>query len=233
VKPLKEGNAVARDVVLRPTGTSWGAVLDGWLATVGVAAILSPIIGLLLANVYTTRGYASTVPVLAGVGLSYLIGGYVAGRMAGYRTSWHGMMVAFFGLFVVLALLVIDIAVSLGLFGTTGRLVQVMPAVLGATLFASAETFAFGGALGILIAIFAGWLGGLLAPARITTAVTSAPVPVTTTPVTPVVETPTVTSTEVHRPRDRFRLLPSPGRKGGEPAEDTEVVERTERIKRS
>ena len=104
---------MARDVVLRPAGTSWGAVLDGWLATVGVAAILTPIIGVLLANLYTTRGYSSTVPVLAGVGLAYLVGGYVAGRMAGYRTSWHGMMVAFFGLFVVLSLLVIDIALPL------------------------------------------------------------------------------------------------------------------------
>lgn len=225
---------MARDVVVRPSGTSWGAVLDGWLATVGVAAILSPLVGLLLANVYTSRSYASTVPVLAGVGLSYLVGGYVAGRMAGYRTSWHGMMVAFFGVFVVMALLVIDIAISLGLFGTTGRLVQVMPTVLGATLFTSAETFAFGGALGILIAIFAGWLGGLLAPARIVTSVaTPAAVPVAATPVVPVVEERSVTSTEVQRPRDRYRLLPSPGRKGGERVEDAEVVERTERITRS
>ena len=216
---------MARDVVLRPSGTSWGAVVDGWLATVGVAAILSPIVGLVLANVYATRGYASTVPVLAGVGLSYLVGGYVAGRMAGYRTSWHGMMVAFFGVFVVMALLIIDIALSLGLFGSTGRLIPVMPSILGATLFTSAETFAFGGALGILMAIFAGWLGGLLAPARITATATSAPAPV--------VEERTVTSTEVHKARAPYRLLPSPGLKGGERVEDDEVFERTERIKPS
>ena len=215
---------MARDVALRPSSTSWGAVLDGWLATVGVAAILTPILGVLLANLYTIRGYSSTVPVLAGVGLAYLVGGYVAGRMAGYRTSWHGMMVAFFGLFVVLSLLVIDIALSLGLFGTTGRLVEIMPAVLGATLFGSAETFAFGGALGILIAIFAGWLGGLLAPARITTAVTVTPVPATTTPV---VEQRTVTATEIHPSRGRFRLLPSLGRKGGEPVGEAKVPEKT------
>ncbi|MEP7002937.1 MAG: hypothetical protein ABI888_00190 [Chloroflexota bacterium] len=220
---------MTRDVVLRPSRTSWGAVLDGWLATVGVAAILSPIIALVLTDLYATRGYASTVPILAAVGFSYLVGGYVAGRMAGYRTSWHGMMVAFFGLFVVLSLLVIDIALSIGVFGSTGRLVQIMPVVLGATLFTSAETFAFAGALGILIAIFAGWLGGLLAPARITTAITSTPVPVATTPVTEE----TVTTTEV-KPRGRYRLLPSPGLKGGERiVEDAEVVERTERIKSS
>jgi putative membrane protein (TIGR04086 family) len=204
-------------------------VIDGWLATVGVAAILTPLVGLLLATAYPAPGYAATVPVLVAVGLSYLVGGYVAGRMAGYRTSWHGMMVGFFGLFVVLALLVIDIALDFGVFGVNGRLVQIMPAVLGVVLFTSAETFAFGAALGVLIAIFAGWLGGLLAPARITAAVTSAPVPVTATPV---VEEKTVTTAEVRQPRGRFRLLPSPGRKGGERAGDVDV-ERTERIKRS
>src|SRR5438132_7286671 len=213
---------MARDVTVRPSGTSWGAVLDGWLATVGVAAILSPIISLLLASFYTTRGYASTVPILVAVGISYLVGGYVAGRMAGYRTSWHGMMVAFFSLFVVLALLVVDIALALGVFGATSRLVQIMPLVLGVTLFQTVETFAFGGALGILIAIFGAWLGGLLAPARIGAAVTTAePVPVG-------VEEREVTTTEVHRPRERYRLLPSAGRKGGERMDDVEEVDRTE-----
>ena len=211
------------DVVVRPRRTAWGAVLDGWLATVGVAAILSPIIGLVLANLYPSRGYASTVPVLAGIGLSYLVGGYVAGRMAGYRTSWHGMMVAFFGLFVVLSLLVIDIALSLGLFGDAGRLVPIMPAIIGGTLFGSAEAFAFGGALGILIAIFAGWLGGLLAPTRGTVIAASAPVvePVTTAPA---VEE-TTTTTVVQGPRERYRLLPSPALKGGERDAETVVPE--------
>lgn len=204
---------MARDLDVRPGGTSWGAILDGWLATVGVAAILTPIVGLVLAELYPVRGYSSTVPILAGVGLSYLIGGYVAGRMAGYRTSWHGMMVGFFGLFVVLSLLVIDIALSLGLFGTTGRLVQLLPSIIGGSLFGSAETFAFGGALGILLAIFAGWLGGLLAPARITEIVTATVME----PVAPaaVVEK-AITAPEIDRPRDRYRLLPSLGRKGGE-----------------
>jgi MFS family permease len=219
---------MARDVVVRPSGTSWGAVLDGWLATVGVAAILTPIVNLLLANWYTTRGYASTVPILVAVGISYLVGGYVAGRMAGWRTSWHGMMVAFFGLFVVLALLVVDLALALGVFGATSRLVQIMPLVLGVALFQSVETFAFGGALGILIAIFAAWLGGLLAPARIGAAVTTEPVttePVTTTPL---VEEHVVTTTREARPRDRYRLLPSAGRKGGERVDEVDQVERTE-----
>jgi len=213
---------MARDVTVRPSGTSWGAVLDGWLAAVGVAAILTPLVGILLANAYTTRGYASTVPILVSVGVSYLVGGYVAGRMAGYRTSWHGMTVAFFGLFVVLALLVVDIGFALGMFGPTARLIQIMPVVLGVTLFGSAETFAFGGALSILMAIFAGWLGGLRAPTRIP-AVVPAAIPATTGPV---VARETTTTTEVRRPRTgRYRLLPSVGRKGGERADEPEESE--------
>ena len=220
---------MAREIVVRPTGTSWGAVLDGWLATVGVAAILTPIIGLLLASWYPTRGYASTVPILVAVGLAYLIGGYVAGRMAGYRTSWHGMMVSFFGLFVVLALLVVDIALAMGTFGVAGRLTQLMPQVLGVALYQSAETLAFGGALGILVAVFAGWLGGLLAPARITAAVTRTPVdPV---PVTEErhAEARRVATTEVHKPRERYRLLPGTGVKGGERVDEVGTALRVER----
>jgi MFS family permease len=207
-----------RDVTVRPAGTSWGAILDGWLATVGVAAILTPLVGLLLANVYPTRGYASTMPILVAVGVSYLVGGYVAGRMAGYRTSWHGMTVAFFGLFVVLALLVIDIALALGLFGATARLIQVMPLVLGVTLFETAETFAFGGALSILLAIFAAWLGGLLAPTRLPAVV----------PAVPATGEPMAKPAPVERHRGRFRLLPGVGRKGGERADKADEAKETE-----
>jgi hypothetical protein len=207
---------MARDITVRPAGTSWGAVLDGWLATVGVAAILTPLVGILLSNVYSTLGYASTVPILVAVGISYLVGGYVAGRMAGYRTSWHGMTVAFFGLFVVQVLLVVDIAFALGLFGATARLIQVMPLVLGVTLFESADTFAFGGALSILMAIFAAWLGGLLAPTRIA-AVVPAAMPATGEPM--------AKPAPVERHRGRYRLLPSVGRKGGEREEAPKQTE--------
>ncbi|HEV2011197.1 MAG TPA: TIGR04086 family membrane protein [Candidatus Limnocylindria bacterium] len=225
---------MAREVLVRPTATSWGAVIDGWLVTVGVAAILTPIIGVLLTTLYPTRGYASVVPILVGVGLSYLVGGYVAGRMAGYRTSWHGMMVAFFGLFIVLALLVVDIAFAMGTFGPPARLIPVLPLVLGVALYGSAETFAFGGVLGILIAVFAAWLGGLLAPARITT--TTAPAVADPVTPSPVVGERTVSSTEVNRPRQRYRLLPNLGRKGGQRMDEVHEAERvdsTDRIEPS
>jgi MFS family permease len=228
---------MARDVVVRPSGTSWGAVLDGWLATVGVAAILTPIVGILLSTWYSTRGYASTIPVLVAVGLAYLIGGYIAGRIAGYRTSWHGMVVAFFGLFVVLALLVIDIALAQGVFGQSSRLVPILPLVLGVALFQSVETFAFGGAIAILLAIFAAWLGGLLAPERLGVAVspaaTDAPIaePASVPVITPIVrEREVATTRRAPRARERYRLLPSPARKGGERMDDVDEVDDADEV---
>ena len=212
------------DITVRPTGTSWGSVIDGWLASVGVAAILTPLVGLLLASLYPNpTSYASTVPVLAGVGLAYLVGGYVAGRMAGYRTSWHGMMSAFFGLFVILALLVVGMALQSGALGVSGTLVDVIPGVLGVGMYHAADTFAFGGALSLLVAIFAGWTGGLLAPTRVERL---APV----APVVPVEQQRTV-QTEVRRPvRERFRLLPAAGSKGGERVDEVAEPERTEPV---
>ncbi len=73
----------------------------------------------------------------------------------------------------------------------------------------------FGAILGFLAAIFAGWLGGLLAPSRLLAART-------VTPVTPDAGAPVRTvqeETVVREPAPRrsgFRLLPSVGRKGGE-----------------
>jgi hypothetical protein len=228
---------MAREALARPTGTSWGAVIDGWLATVGVAAILTPIIAFLLTNLYPTRGYGSAVPILAGVGLSYLIGGYVAGRMAGYRGSWHGMMVAFLGLFIVLALLIVDLAFAMGIFGAPARLIQILPLVLGVALYQSVETFAFGGVLGILVTVFAAWLGGLLAPARIgATTVPAVAAADSTDSTSPVVLDRADSATPVNRPRARFRLLPSTGRKGGQRVDEgpaVKPVENTDRIEPS
>ncbi|HUQ17758.1 MAG TPA: hypothetical protein VM070_08215, partial [Candidatus Saccharimonadales bacterium] len=134
--------------------TAWGSVLGGWLATLGVAALLSPLITALLQNAYPSdRSIAAAVPVIVGVGLAYLIGGYIAGRMAGYRTSWHGLLVAFFGLFIVLSLIVLAVALQQGVFGPTSYLPEVLPALVTTGLYGSADALAFGGLLGMLIAI--------------------------------------------------------------------------------
>ncbi|TMC06106.1 MAG: hypothetical protein E6J35_03105 [Chloroflexi bacterium] len=139
------------DLAVRPAATSWGAVLGGWVATIGASVIFAPMVAGLLVVPGTPAGgdIAVAVPVVLGLFLSYIVGGYVAGRMAGYRTSWHGMMTAFFTLFVLLVLMVLGIAADNGLFAASG--------------------------------IRCGWLGGLLAPSHVVSVVAPArPVPVRT-----------------------------------------------------
>ena len=89
------------NVIVRPASTAWGAVLGGWVATIGASVIFAPLVAGLLVGAPVGGDIAVAVPVVLGLFLSYIVGGYVAGRMAGYRTSWHGMMTAFFTLFIV------------------------------------------------------------------------------------------------------------------------------------
>ena len=136
------------------------SVIGGSIASVGAAALLSPLVGGFVA----TRGgtpddLSLAVPAVLGVMLAYLVGGYVAGRMAGYSTSRHGLMTAFFSLFVVLAVILAGVAVDRGYLGD-------LRITLPAGLPAIGEALTFGAILGFLAAIFAGWLGGLLATTR-------------------------------------------------------------------
>src|SRR3954466_5333863 len=99
-----------RRALVPPPATSWGAVIGGWVATIGASVIFAPLVAGLIAAMGApgdTNDLALAAPVVLGLLLSYLVGGYVAGRMAGYRTSWHGMMTAFFSLFVLLVVLLV------------------------------------------------------------------------------------------------------------------------------
>lgn len=206
-------------VAVRPRGTSWMSVIGGWIASVGMTALLAP----LAAAFVATRGGAAddislAVPAVLAVMIAYLIGGYVSGRMAGYATSWHGMMTAFFGLFVVLAVILLGVAAERGYLGDV-RLAPEAAYSWGFGPTSVGDALTFGAILGFLATIFAGWLGGLLAPSRtFVRARATAPVLVEK----PVVSEHRVDETTVVREpvarRDRrpgFRLLPSVGRKGG------------------
>jgi hypothetical protein len=155
-----------------------------------------------------------------GLFLSYIVGGYVAGRMAGYRTSWHGMMTAFFTLFVILVLMLLGIAADNGLFVASGirSAADIIPGVRDLNLYALGDALTFGAILGFLAAIFGGWLGGLLAPSHVVSVVAPVrPVPVRT----PTMVSRTTERREVtERPR---RILPAFGRKGGDRVEKDEV----------
>src|SRR5437870_13415866 len=112
---------MTREPLVRPAGTSWMSVLGGWIATIGAAALVAPAIAGLLARAQVdTSDVAPAVPVIVGIFVSYLIGGYVAGRMAGYRTSWHGMMTAFFSLFILLVVALLGYATANGAFAGSG-----------------------------------------------------------------------------------------------------------------
>ena len=210
--------AVKTAVAARPRGTSWMSVIGGWVASVGMLALLAP----LAAGYVATRGgtgddLALAVPAILAVLIAYLVGGYVAGRMAAYATSWHGMMTAFFGLFIVLGAILLAVIADRGYLGDL-RIAQLDPSYTGGIAPATVgDALTFGALLGFLATIFAGWLGGLLAPsarAVVTPVETTAPVSRETT----VVREPATA-------RHGFRLLPTAGRKGGERVERHEHVD--------
>lgn len=211
------------NVVARPASTSWGAVLGGWVATIGASVIFAPLVaGLLVVPGTPANGdIAVAVPVVLGLFLSYIVGGYVAGRMAGYRTSWHGMMTAFFTLFVLLVLMLLGVAADNGLFAASGirSAADVIPGVRDLNLYALGDALTFGAILGFLAAIFGGWLGGLLAPSHVIAAV--APVrPMPAREPAPMARTTERREVVTDRPR---RILPAFGRKGGERVETDEM----------
>jgi len=222
---------VTDNVLVRPASTSWGAVLGGWLGAVGAAALVGPIVaGIIAGRTPTPNDLGLAVPVVIGLMIAYLLGGYISGRMAGYNTSWHGMMTAFFGLFVTLVVLLAAAATDAGLLAASGirSLADVFPGIRQLDVRTIGDSLTFGAILGFLATIFAGWLGGLLAPERYA-------VPVTTVPASDVISTgpmvgPAVSAArerrveEQHRAerRPHYRVLPAMGRKGGERNETVE-----------
>jgi hypothetical protein len=216
------------NTVVRPASTSWGAVLGGWVATIGASVIFAPIVAglLVVPGTAVTGDIAVAVPVVLGLFLSYIVGGYVAGRMAGYRTSWHGMLTAFFTLFVLGVLMLLGVAADNGMFAASGirSAADIIPGVRDLNLYALGDALTFGAILGFLAAIFGGWLGGLLAPTRAVAAVAPAR-PISARPA-PVART-TTERREVVTERPR-RILPVFGQKGGERTERDEVHTRRE-----
>src|SRR6266540_1566759 len=79
-----------------------GAAIGGWLAAIGLLALALPFV-----QTYAVA-LAPTVPILSAylvaIAAAYLVGGYMAGRAAGSRTGWHGLLTGILTLAVVLAL---------------------------------------------------------------------------------------------------------------------------------
>jgi len=217
-----------QQVLMRPS-TSWMSVLGGWIATIGATALVAPAVAVLLvaANIGNSD-IAPAVPVVIGIFISCLIGGYVAGRMAGYRTSWHGMLTAFFSLFVLLVIVLLGYAADRGAFAGIGvnKLTDLVPGAAGLNVDSIGNALTFGALLGFLAAIFGGWLGGILAPSH--AAVTApyvareaGPVPGRSVGVGPAGSRTVQRQAVIRRPP----LIPSLGRKGGERVEEKRVIE--------
>lgn len=206
-----------------PAGTSWASVIGGWIAAVGAAALVAPAVaGALVSRAATPGDPLLALPVILGLASAYLIGGYVSGRMAGYRTSWHGMITSFFGLFVALVMLLWAGLNGTGVILGARALSDVFPGIRQLDLRTLGDTLTFGALLSFLVTIIAGWLGGLLAPSR---ELVAPAVP------TRVVEREGVAVAEERVGRrepapSRFKLLPQVARKGGERVERTGVEPR-------
>ena len=217
-------------VLVRPA-TSWMSVLGGWIATIGAIALVAPAVAAILASTNPQIGsndIATAVPVIIGIFVSYLIGGYVAGRMAGYRTSWHGMLTAFFSLFILLGLVLLSYAAANGAFTGIGvnDLTTLVPGAAGLNIDSLGNALTFGALLGFLAAIFGGWLGGLLAPSHALPAAQyvareAGPVPGRSVGVGPAGSRTAKREAVIRRPP----LIPAFGRKGGERVRVERVVE--------
>jgi hypothetical protein len=208
------------------------SVLGGWIATIGAMALVAPAVAAVLVGASVANNDVTpAIPVVIGIFVSYLIGGYVAGRMAGYRTSWHGMLTAFFSLFVFLVLVLVSYAAAMGAIAGIDVTILV-PGAAGLNVDSLGNALTFGALLGFVAAILGGWLGGLLAPSHAVPVATpyvareAGPVPGRTVGVGPVGSRTVKRDAVIRRPP----LIPGFGRKGGERVvhEERVVEERRE-----
>lgn len=155
--------------MMRPR-TSWLSVFVGWLAGVGALTIVLPLalIGTALSPAIP-RGVDDpllALPIVGAIFVAALVAGYAAGRMAGQRRSWHGLLSALWGVLVamVAALGVAQLAETSELPNWLAR----------PDIVTFADAYAFGSVMSLVVAVLGGWLGGLLAPAPPPVAVSAA-----------------------------------------------------------
>ena len=117
-------HAVTRDAVVdreaareRFGGTNTGAAFFGWLVAVGMAILLSAIVGAIAAGAgraadvtqddaeraANTIGFAAAIVLVVVLAIAYYAGGYVAGRMSRFDGGKQGMAVWLIGLLVTVA----------------------------------------------------------------------------------------------------------------------------------
>jgi hypothetical protein len=144
-------------------GTQWGAVVLGWM----VAVLAGLVIGTIARQAYgliagppveggELTATAVVIFVVSGF-LSYLIGGYVAARMAPHSGGRHGALAAVFGLIAGAIL-----AVVLVLFGTVSAEGLAAVAVPPSTFGPIGAAWAAGTLILFLADLFGRFVGGKL-----------------------------------------------------------------------
>ncbi len=105
-------------------GTSWIGALIGMLTALGAALLLSGIIGAIVVFIVallavdgseTAAGITSLAGVLATLFLSYLMGGYAAGRVSSRKGTKHGVLAALLGVVVTILLVLIGTVAGFGI----------------------------------------------------------------------------------------------------------------------
>lgn len=86
----------------QPTGgIRWWAVLLGWVSAVLAGLIITPVLGVAYRRLFGTWSEGVTVPAvavaLASAFLAYLVGGFVAAKLARYSGGLNGAMTAVIG----------------------------------------------------------------------------------------------------------------------------------------
>ena len=147
-------------------GIAWGAAFFGWLSATGLAVLLVALVSAADVALGLTEGASAgevglggAVALLVVLFLSYLAGGYVAGRMARFTGIRQGLVVWLVGLVVVL--LVSGAAALLGSeYNVLARLeLPRIPVGEGTATTAGLVTLAAAAAASLLGALLGGGLG--------------------------------------------------------------------------
>jgi len=150
-------------------GVNWGAAFFGWLVAIGLGALLVGLLAAMGAAVGLTElseteaagnaselGIGGAIALLVALGVAYLFGGYVAGRMSRFDGARQGMGAWLIGLIVTVVL-----AIAGALLGAEYNVLERLdlPALpVGDTELASGGALAL--ALVVLVTLVAAVVGG-------------------------------------------------------------------------
>jgi hypothetical protein len=171
---MREGGAVAHNDSWAPWPVYWNAVWVGALASV-VAVVLFGVMGTALGahkagtegriSAWSGIGFGAVAFAVFASFLAFVIGGWVAGRIAGIRRSepamLHGAIVFLVATVILLALASVGGAVMSGWYASLAPS-PVVPATPGAPVDPNAAIAARNGAIAAAVAMLLGLAGSVI-----------------------------------------------------------------------